>query len=494
MASTRIEELVRSSLNQMVESISNKFTLAWAFAQAWVGKGASAVAYIALGYLLPPEEFGAYAVAATFLTLAELFVEQTISQTAIQLPDDETGSHSDLQSVAVVLGAMCSMGCILQSIYLYWQNPDSNVALYAAAISLCPLLIGMNAVSIGLLRKRLDYQYLTQRTALATGVGGAVGVVTAIYVGNGLSLVAMATLYQLVSWFLLRPHRPQLSRRFDMTTVRRLKKLILINSYPKIADFLETKGVELLVAYLLGLNIAGALAYATKIAQTAFTFLIAPTIDAAWGQFGKLRTETNLIEKRFEQLSTIVSVMGLPAFLLLAIGSDRIAPYLLGDRWILLYDLLPLLCLSLLTRSHLYLATIMAQVLNPDIRLSLISLLRASLTVGLSAILMVEFELTFTAVIGFLLAGLLVVYPTMRRIRPISRRVSNLLFNETFFSTLAFISIWIIYTFINALAPGNLNIFYNIFSIAVCAGLGIIYVLFRHLTSIRVFVSDFRRR
>lgn len=192
----------------MTASISHRLALAWAFAQAWIGKGASAVVYIVLGYLLPPEEFGAYAVAATFLVLAEMFVEQAIAQTAIQLPSEEPKTAQDLQTVAFILGALCSVGCLLLALVSHWQNSGSPISTYSAALGICPLFIGLNAVPIGMLRKSLNYKILTQRTAWATGIGGTLGVVAASIGTNGWSLVVMATTYQLVSWVLLRKHRP----------------------------------------------------------------------------------------------------------------------------------------------------------------------------------------------------------------------------------------------------------------------------------------------
>lgn len=475
----------------MTAPTSHRLALAWAFAQAWVGKGASAIIYIALGYLLPPEEFGAYAVAATFLVLAEMFVEQAIAQTAIQLPSEEPKTAQDLQTVAFILGALCSVGCLLLALVSYWQNPGSPISAYSAALSICPLFIGLNAVPIGMLRKRLNYKILTQRTAWATGIGGTLGVFAASLGSNGWALVFMATTYQLVSWVLLRSHRPLLNAKLSVAGVRHIKHLLLINSYPKVADFIESKGMELMVAHFLGLQIAGALAYGSKIVQMAFTFLIAPTIDTAWGQFGRLREQPDALVKSYRNMSTMLTLLGLPAFCLLTAASYELMPNLLGERWALLHDLLPLLCLSLLTRGPLYLASVMTQVIHPSARIATIALARAALAIGLSGVFMVVLGGNFTAVAGFCLAGLLVVYPTMRCMTPISAQAGTSLRNETVFLTLTFTLIWMLQLWVFRQTSGHHSVIDQIMILSVFAGLSIALAGLRHFEFLRQSLSRY---
>jgi O-antigen/teichoic acid export membrane protein len=473
----------------MTAQISHRLALVWAFAQAWVGKGASALVYIALGYLLPPEEFGAYAVAATFLVLAEMFVEQAIAQTVIQLPSEEPKTAQDLQTVAFILGALCSVGCLLLALVSHWQRPGSPISAYSAALTICPMFIGLNAVPIGMLRKGLNYKLLTQRTAWATGIGGVLGVIAANFGGNGWALVVMATIYQLVSWVLLKKHRPPLNTKLSVADVRHIKHLLLINSYPKVADFIESKGMELMAAHFLGLQIAGALAYATKIVQTVFTFLIAPTIDTAWGQFGRLRAQPETLEKSYRNMCMMLTLLGLPAFCMLTAASYELMPHLLGERWTLLHDLLPLLCLSLLTRGPLYLASVMVQVIHPSTRISTIALTRAALAIGVSGLLMVFHGGNFTAVAGFCLAGLLVVYPTMRCMTPISAPAAASLRSETVFLTLTFTLVWALHLWALRQTSDHHGVIFQILLLTICAGVSIALAGIRHLKFLRQSLS-----
>lgn len=469
----------------MTAPIPHRLALTWAFAQAWVGKGASTVVYIALGYLLPPEEFGAYAVAATFLVLAEMFVEQALAQTVIQLTSEEPQGLRNLQTVAFILGILCSVGCLLLAFVSHWQSPNAPISIYAAALSLCPLLIGLNAVAIGLLRKSLDYKILTQRTAWATGIGGGLGIITASIGSNGWALVVMATSYQLTSWILLRRHRPQLNMHLRIADIRHIKHLLLINSYPKVADFIESKGMELVTAQLLGLHIAGALAYASKIAQTVFTFLIAPTIDTAWGQFGRLRQHPETLVTSYQNMSMMLTLLGLPAFFLLSAASYQLMPHFLGERWVLLHDLLPILCLGLLTRGPLYLASILVQVIHPSPVISGIALARAILAIGLSSILMVTHGGNFTAVAGFCLAGLLMTYPTMKCIAPISKQVVGSLRNETVFLTVVFAMVWACHRWALHDHPDQQGLVYQFTVLLACVGATIILAGLRHQALLR---------
>ncbi len=472
----------------MTSHVPHRLALAWAFAQAWVGKGASTLVYVALGYLLPPQEFGAYAVAATFLVLAEMFVEQSIAQTAIQLHDGHTQTIQDLHGVAFLLGGACACGSLLMAFATYFLYPTSTIPAYSAALAVCPALIGLNAVPLGLLRKAMDYKILTLRSAWATIFAGALGIITASITSNGWALVVMSITYQLVSWVLLRKYRPKVALPIQLQDSRQIKHLLLLNSHPKIADFIETKGLELLAANILGLHIAGALTYANKIAQTAFTFLISPTIDTAWGQFARLRANAEPAFHSYKSMSAMLTMLGLPAFCILSAASYDFLPHLLGGKWLLLRDLLPLFCLGLLIRGPLYLSTVMAQVIRPNKFLSTLALIRSALTLGLGGLLMTFYGHNATAVIGFCLAGFLVIPATMQTMISLDKRVATDLRNQTVFLTLSFAVVSLLQMWVNHVVnPANTT--YLIFTLGVSAVAAMTLSCLRHLDMLRKIIS-----
>ncbi len=247
--------------------------------------------------------------------------------------------------------------------------------------------------------------------------------------------------------------------------------------------------MELMAAHFLGLQIAGALAYATKIVQTVFTFLIAPTIDTAWGQFGRLRAQPETLEKSYRNMCMMLTLLGLPAFCMLTAASYELMPHLLGERWTLLHDLLPLLCLSLLTRGPLYLASVMVQVIHPSTRISTIALTRAALAIGVSGLLMVFHGGNFTAVAGFCLAGLLVVYPTMRCMTPISAPAAASLRSETVFLTLTFTLVWALHLWALRQTSDHHGVIFQILLLTICAGVSIALAGIRHLKFLRQSLS-----
>jgi PST family polysaccharide transporter len=357
---------------EQAKALNSRASIAWAYAQAWVGKGASALVYMALGYLLDPHEFGSYAVASTFVVLAEMFVEQTVAQAVIQLPDDKPEQLGSLKYIALLLGLACSGGTLLLSLFL-WTSArpgELSMAWYAGELVLCPLLIAVNAVPIGLYRKAMDYKALARRTALATLGGGAVGIVVGAMHGGGHALVALTLTYQVLSYFILRGHHARIKLNVSWTEAQALRKLMIVNGQPKVADFLESKGLELVVAQFMGLSVAGTLSYANKIAQTLFTFLASPSLDAAWGLFSHHRDDKSALFGVYQRHLAILSMTTTTMFFALGMSAYQMIPFVLGSKWASLHQLLPWLCLALIVRTSLYLATILIQVFEPSLFVS----------------------------------------------------------------------------------------------------------------------------
>lgn len=398
----------------MQQAMNSRRSIAWAYAQAWVGKGASALVYMALGYLLSPHEFGSYAVASTFVVLAEMFVEQTVAQAVIQLPDDQPEQVNSLKFIALLLGMACLVGTLLFSLFLWTTGQADNQAMawYAAELAACPLLIAVNSIPIGLYRKTMDYKALARRTALATVAGGAVGIAVAAMHGGGHALVALTLTYQLVSYLILRQHHAGIATDWSWAKAKGLFPLMIVNGQPKVADFLENKVLELVVAQMMGLSVAGTLSYASRIAQTLFTFLASPSLDAAWGLFSGHRRDKQALFGVYKRHLAILSTTTLALFFALAMSSYQMIPFVLGSKWAILHELLPWLCLALIVRTTLYLATILIQVYEPSFFVSALAIGRAVLCLALTALAGYLTQIEATAVLGFALAGLAVVAPT----------------------------------------------------------------------------------
>ncbi|KGM40997.1 hypothetical protein JY96_15635 [Aquabacterium sp. NJ1] len=446
---------------QKKKTVNSRAAITWAYAQAWVGKGASALVYMALGYLLDPHEFGSYAVASTFVVLAEMFVEQTVAQAVIQLPDDKPEQMGSLKCIALALGMFCMVGTLLLGLFLRAtvQPSDLSMAWYAFELAPCPLLIAINAVPMGLYRKSMDYKALARRTALATLGGGTVGIIVAALHGGGHALVALTLTYQLLSYFILRGQHTHIALNLSWAQMRGLRGLMIVNGQPKVADFLESKGLELVVAQLMGLSVAGSLSYANKIAQTLFTFLASPGLDAAWGLFSHDRDDKAALFGVYQRHLAILSMTTTTLFFGLGMSSYQMIPLVLGSKWATLHQLLSWLCLALIVRTSLYLATILIQVFEPSLFVSSLAIGRAVLCLILTAALSPITALGDTkAVLGYALAGLIVVAPTARHM---SKRLAPSMAQELAFRTLVPIGIfglgWLAYLQARALVHGDIK-------------------------------------
>lgn len=427
--------------------VNSRTSLAWAYAQAWVGKGASALIYMALGYLLQPAEFGSFAVASTFVVLSEMFVEQTMAQAVIQLPDPTPQQLGSLRFIALLLGSLCALGSVVMSLFFFQttQATDVSIAWYALELAACPILIAMNAIPIGLYRRAMDYKTLARRTAVATIAGGVAGIVVGVLQGGGHALVALSLTYQIVSYWILRHRGNDILLNPSWRDARAFYTLMLVNGQPKAADFLESKGLELVVAQCMGLPAAGALSYASRVAQTLFTFLASPSLDAAWGEFGRRRQDQGQLLGTYQRYQALLSTTTLGLFFALALSSYQMIPAVLGSKWSVLHGLMPFLCLALIIRTKLYLATILIQVTEPNVSVSTAAMVRAILCLVFTMTGGLFFRDASVAGIAYALAGLAIVPPTGKHLAELSKRAATSLLIGTAGAMLVFGLGWAAY-------------------------------------------------
>lgn len=362
----------------MISNNSPVIGAAWAYVQAWFGKGLSVAVFFVLGTLLSPKDFGIFAVISTVIVASELFIEQSVAQLVIQEKDLTQDKIAIFQNLAFLFGL--GVGILLfflADLYLIFFD-NENIRFLLKTLAITPVLHGLTGVPIGLLRRNLDYRSLTNRTILGSIVGGGVAIFLAVNGFGEKSLVAQVIVYQFISViFFVSSKSISISFKYQKVVALKFWYMVLLNSISKLSDFIETKFVELVIAGLYGLSAAGLYSFGFRVVQTIASIVALPLIDASWGSFSAARDSFRRVKNIFVSKNLVLMLVSTPSFLIVAYSAKPFLVPMLGAQWIDLPVPLAVLCLAMIFRINLYLVGVSLQVLNPSFVISSLSLVRS---------------------------------------------------------------------------------------------------------------------
>lgn len=356
----------------------------WAYLQSWIARGITTVSFLIVGWHLGPTEFGLFSVVAAALMFTELLCEQTLSQTVVQLENINTGNLSAIffAGLASSIVFTCALGLGAHQIAKFFAEPELAPLLKAAA--LCPILIGLSAVPIGLLRRDLAFRILTQRTLLSSGISSAVGIALVISGFAAWGLVIQAVCYYLVSLVVLwRNCQWRPARNTNLHAVQEIWKLAIWNAANKFADFAETRGLELVVGSVGGIQALGVFAFANKWVQTAFQTISTPALEVVFAEVARQKEKSGIREAVRNGQLIIATIPSGFMFGLACIASPLLA-LLYGDRWVAASPPLAILSIAYMARGLLYVLGSALLALRASRTTVLITTIRAGLTLAFS--------------------------------------------------------------------------------------------------------------
>jgi O-antigen/teichoic acid export membrane protein len=326
--------------------------VAWSYLQSWAARGITSLSFLVVGFMVGPQEFGLYALVVGILALTEMVCEQALSQAVVQLQINDARRLSTVFYMGLFFGSLMSALLFLcaDSISFAFGSPGAAPLLMAASI--CPCLMGLTVVPIGIIRRNLDFKTLAKRTLWASGVSSLAGIAL-VFLGYGAKgLIAQAILYHLVStvvlWFNCQ-WKP--ISRMNLDDARTVGRLAMTNASGKLLDFTETRGVELIIGAVAGVHALGVYAFANKVAQTAFQALVSPVLEVIFA--GVARPSDDRVQSlRSGQL--ILSTIPICGLLFLALSAHPLLVALYQERWQAAAMPLSVLALAYAVRTFSY--------------------------------------------------------------------------------------------------------------------------------------------
>lgn len=308
--------------------------LTWTMVDVWGRQGLNLVVFVVLARLLAPVDFGLVALAAVFVTFAQLLVDQGMGDAIIQRRT-VTRSHIDTAFwVALATGGSLTVIGLLSAGPISAILNESDLEPILQILSLTFILSAFSTIQIALLRRSLAFRSLAMRALVATSVGGVVGVMAAVQGFGAWALVAqqiatavasVLTLWQVTAW------RPRL--HFARDEFRELFSFGINVVGSDALNFLSRNADNLLIGYFLGPVQLGLYAVGYRILTVSQTILISIARKIAFPALSRLQGNPERMVTAYLRLTRAISAVILPGYITLALVAPELTVVVFGPTW-----------------------------------------------------------------------------------------------------------------------------------------------------------------
>lgn len=309
-------------------------SLAWSLVRTWGGRLAGFAIYFQLVRVLAPEDMGLFSAAFAVFVFLEIFADLGMVQAVVQRPQVTPAQLNAvllLNMLAAVLltAVLWSAAPLVETLV---GIPRLGAVLQVGCLTL--LFSSAGFAQEAMARRRFEFRRLAMRTLFSTIVGGAVGVWLAA-TGHGVwalvvQLLVSSALNAGALW--LRPAW-SLRVRPDFRGVGQLACFGTHVTGMRLVEYAGTRGVELLIAMLLGPHALGIYAVGTKIHYIFMQLLGLALSDVAQSGYARLAADLDRLRAAYLSSVSAAAMAATPAWVVLSAAAPEIALIAFGPRW-----------------------------------------------------------------------------------------------------------------------------------------------------------------
>lgn len=306
----------------------------WSALQILGSRVITLLVFIALARILAPTAFGLVSLAAVFVSLMQVFIDQGFSQAIIQRRDLAPGhldsafwSSLGLGLLLTVVG-VASAGTVADVL----NQPDLAPILRWLSASL--IISALSSTPEAILRRELEFRSLAVRQLVAAGAGGCVGLGAAL-AGYGVwslvaQLIVQGAVGALVLWIAV-PWRPGLdvSWRYFRDLFSFGSSVVAMN----LLNFLNRQSDDLLIGAVLGVRALGYYSVGYRI-LLLLTDVMTRTIESvAFPLFSKIQGDFVRLRRAYLMATQVSATIATPVFLGVAALAPQIIHVAFGAKW-----------------------------------------------------------------------------------------------------------------------------------------------------------------
>lgn len=308
--------------------------LTWTVVDTWGRQVLNLAVFVVLVRLLTEADFGVVALAAVFVALAQILVDQGLGDAVIQRREI-TRSHVDTAFwVAVVTGVLLTVAMVGLSAPIAGILREPELQPILMVLSLSFVLAALSSIQIALLRRELAFRSLALRSLLASLGGGIVGILLALGGFGAWALVGQqlvsAAISVLALWG-LSPWRP--SWNVSLQHFRELFPFGARVVGSDILTFLSRHGDNFLIGAVLGTTPLGLYAVGYRLLEATQVMLVNVARKITFPVFSRLQDDPQRMVGAYLRVTRAAGAVILPGYVGMALVAPELVSTVFGDGW-----------------------------------------------------------------------------------------------------------------------------------------------------------------
>ena len=334
-----------------------KKALFWLLVEVLGAQGIPFVIFLVIARIIGPEEYGAFTLAITFVSVLNIIIFQGVAEALIRLeePDERYLSTAFWMNLSLAFGIFVLVQFLSPLIADVFDAPVIEDVL--RWIALLGPLQAMISVQGALFRRDLNMAVLARRTLSGRTLGGAIGIGMAITGWGIWSLVAVQLAQALVSIIVVwkaSSWRPRFI--FDASYCHELTRFGSHFISASLATSLSSRLDSLLVGFFFGAHAAGYYALGSRIMEMVITVLLTPMKALVMPVLSRVANNQKSFAEAYTEMVTLSYVVWTPALLTLGAAARFLIPTFFGGAWEVTIDVLEAMSLAAFTLPLWYFA------------------------------------------------------------------------------------------------------------------------------------------
>ena len=307
----------------------------WSAGGAGASRFLSFGAFLLIARALDPASFGLVALAALFVAVLAVFVEQGFTQALVQRQTIEDAHLDTAFWTNLSVSAVLAVALALTAGFLAEALSEQELGPVLCALSLSLILGAFSAVQLAILQRDMRFRALTTRSLVGTAVGGALGVGLA-WTGYGVwALVAQTLVAQgvtAVGLWNTTGWRPR--ARFSLDHLRELWGFGLNVLGSKLVNLANTKAASFAIAIALEKQALGLYTVAARVETTLSGLLVNTITQVSLATLSRFQGDLARFRRIYFAGVRLTAAFAVPAFLGVAVLATEIVSSILGPQWI----------------------------------------------------------------------------------------------------------------------------------------------------------------
>ena len=306
----------------------------WMTAQKWMTRLGGLVTIVVLTRFLAPEDFGVVAAAMTVIPFVYLLSDMGFSAYVVQAKSaDQALLSTSFWFSCVAAGVLGGLLFALAPAFALVFGIDEVTAVLRALVPSI-LFVGLQAVPVALLRRRMQFRALAAQTAVAAAIAQVVAIVLALTGAGVWALVFQQLVSQGVSagmaWWASR-WRPSLrfARRELAAMTRFGGQVVSVELVAATRGWAEAA----IITNVLGAAALGYLTIARRLVDVTSDMSAAAILPVSTVVFARVRESLGRLRAAYlRALGTSYGTVSLP-LTFVAVSAPLVVPLVFGEGW-----------------------------------------------------------------------------------------------------------------------------------------------------------------